>query len=249
MRDNYGVERSYLAVGGAVLVAGIILWKVPEGVAPPGIPRVSPPVIAAKLSRPGVSSFEDVRPPSPVPQPSLLTVYVVGDVAHPGVYTLANGARAQAALRAAGGALPSADVIAINQARRLRDGEELVVPREGEPVRISQADTGDAARPSPRRRSTRAHARRRSRKPRPESSENVAASVDINRASADDLAGLPGLGESLAERIVAFRAENGPFSNADELLDVAGVTEQRVARFEPYLTFGAAASRAATAAK
>jgi len=59
--------------------------------------------------------------------------------------------------------------------------------------------------------------------------------IDVNRADADTLAHLPGLGPALAERIVAFREINGPFARLDELLDVSGVTPGHLDRIAPYL--------------
>ncbi len=59
--------------------------------------------------------------------------------------------------------------------------------------------------------------------------------VDLNRADAETLATLPGVGPGLAERIVAFRTANGPFASPDELLDVAGFTDRRLDAVLPYV--------------
>ena len=53
--------------------------------------------------------------------------------------------------------------------------------------------------------------------------------VDINRADADEIASLPGVGDILAERIVDYRMQNGPFRSADDLLKVAGIGEGKFA--------------------
>ena len=63
------------------------------------------------------------------------------------------------------------------------------------------------------------------------------ARVDLNRADVAELETLPGIGRRLAERIVAFREENGPFAALDELLDVNGVSERVVDALEPYVDF------------
>jgi len=72
--------------------------------------------------------------------------------------------------------------------------------------------------------------RRRSRKP--------AERVDLNRADAAELETLPGIGPRMAERIVAFREQNGPFVALDDLLDVNGLSERVVDELEPYVAFG-----------
>ncbi|MFB3050346.1 MAG: helix-hairpin-helix domain-containing protein [Acidimicrobiia bacterium] len=51
----------------------------------------------------------------------------------------------------------------------------------------------------------------------------------LNRASANDLEGLPGVGPVLAERIVAYREQNGPFTEVEDLLQVGGIGEAKLA--------------------
>lgn len=60
--------------------------------------------------------------------------------------------------------------------------------------------------------------------------------VDINRATAAELQGIPGIGPVIAERIVAYRSENGPFRQVDELTQVAGVGDKTLARIAPLVT-------------
>ena len=60
--------------------------------------------------------------------------------------------------------------------------------------------------------------------------------VDINRATAAELQAIPGIGPVIAERIVAYRSENGPFRQVDELTQVAGVGEKTLARIAPLVT-------------
>jgi competence protein ComEA len=55
------------------------------------------------------------------------------------------------------------------------------------------------------------------------------AGIDINRSPAAQLEGLPGVGPVLAERIVTFREENGPFTEIEDLLDVPGIGEAKLA--------------------
>jgi competence protein ComEA len=85
-------------------VLGAALWLARQPVAPP------------------------ITIPTPAAGPRVLKVHVVGAVARPGLYELADGARVADALAQAGGALPSADPARLNLALRLRDGQQLVVP-------------------------------------------------------------------------------------------------------------------------
>lgn len=62
--------------------------------------------------------------------------------------------------------------------------------------------------------------------------------LDINTASAEELAGLPGIGEVLAQRIVDYRTANGPFEAVEDLLSVSGIGEKRLAELEGRITVG-----------
>jgi len=210
----------------------------------------------------------DVAASSPGPAPShgrrepgrdapSLTVYVAGDVARAGVYALPGGSRGVDALKAAGGATGGADLVAVNLAEPLTDGEEIVVPAKG----AEPPDGAPAASPGRRTHAAR-RAKRRHRKHhahRAAAGTDAAASagaatnaaapgaaaqegdapmetIDLNSADENELETLPGIGAALAERIVAFRELNGPFGSPDDLLDVGGMTQSRLDAIAPYVT-------------
>ncbi len=125
---------------------------------------------------------ENVREPD-------IRVYVCGQVASPGVYTLPEGARAVDAVTAAGGLLPEADECAVNLAEKLSDGMQITVPVKGE---AGSASAGNGK-------------------------------VDINRADAEALQTLPGIGPAKAQAIIAYRTEHGPFSDLNEMKKVPGI--------------------------
>ena len=62
--------------------------------------------------------------------------------------------------------------------------------------------------------------------------------VDINSAAAEELAGLPGIGEVLAGRIVAYRTEHGPFETVEDLTKVSGIGGKKLAELEGRITIG-----------
>ncbi len=139
-----------------------------------------------------------------------LVVYVAGEVRRPGLYRVPPGARANDAVQKAGSFSNAADRAAVNLAEIVQDGEEIRVPRTGESAP-------------------------RARKPVRKKRQRVRMSVDLNSASAGELAQVPGLGQTLAERIVAYRAQNGPFASLDELTDVSGFTQRRIDTLAQYL--------------
>ena len=71
--------------------------------------------------------------------------------------------------------------------------------------------------------------------------ENPAASaivetIQLNQASAEELQVLPGVGPALSERIVLYRTEHGPFKSVDQLTEVKGVGQAKLAKFREQLT-------------
>jgi competence protein ComEA len=62
--------------------------------------------------------------------------------------------------------------------------------------------------------------------------------MDLNTASADDLARVPSIGGSRARKIVRYREENGPFESVDELCDVDGFGDTLKADLRSALTVG-----------
>ena len=128
-----------------------------------------------------------------------IEVYVAGAVANPGVYTLPAGSRVHQAVSAAGGAAADADYERINLSAFLADGQRVYFPRAGEDV--PQEETSRSA-------------------------AEIAGSqtlVNINSADKEALMSLPGIGESKAEAILAYRAEHGPFPSLSEILNVPGI--------------------------
>lgn len=173
----------------------------------------------------GVITTASVAPPSqgsrkghPSGDPANAVVYVVGAVKRPGLYRVPAGARVNDAVLRAGGLLPQADPAAVNLAQRLSDGEEIRVLRAGETA-VTQP------------RSSRSRARKRS-----PGASAAASAIELNSADAATLASLPGIGATLAERIVEYRNINGPFASLDELADVGGMTQRRVDAVSPFLT-------------
>ena len=137
-------------------------------------------------------------------------VHVVGAVKKPGVYELASGARVDDAVKAAGGLTKSADARSVNLARQVADGEQIVVPAQGE--RADQASPAPGSQDAAKQ----------------EASVSGAATaadgkVNINTATEQELVALPGIGEATASKIVASRESAGPFSSPEDIMRVSGI--------------------------
>jgi competence protein ComEA len=140
-----------------------------------------------------------VRPVRPVhaAQPRLV-VDVVGAVRRPGLHRLPHGTRIADAVAAAGGATGKADLMLVNLAAPLADGQQIIVPVRG----AAAAATGPGASPT--------------------------APLDLNTATAEQLDGLPGVGPATAAKIVDFRQAHGPFRSVEELDAVPGIGPARI---------------------
>jgi competence protein ComEA len=156
------------------------------------------------------SSQEVVAAPAPLEIDAItqqtLMVDVAGAVVNPGVYSLPLNARVVEAIKAAGGLKKGADTSDINQARILKDGEQIYVY----PASISG---GGVSRPAVRKNGP----------------------IMINRATVKDFESLDGIGPVLANRIVAYRKINGPFSAIEDLLKVPGIGQSKFAQFKEKL--------------
>jgi len=140
---------------------------------------------------------------------STVVVHVAGAVAAPGVYELPVGSRVVDAVAVAGGPVVDAQSDAVNLAAVLVDGERVYLPKEGEvvPAAVSPSDASTPAGP-----------------------------LDLNRATAEQLDDLPGVGPATAAAIVAHRDTNGPFSSVDDLADVRGIGPAKLAAIRDLVT-------------
>ena len=152
-----------------------------------------------------------------------VTVHVVGEVASAGVVSLPGGSRVSDAISAAGGATEAAALEAVNLARALVDGEQIVVPDAAlaatwQPA-PGQGGSGGAASSGAAGGAGAASA--------PAGAQSASGgALSLSRASVSDLDGLPRIGPALAQRIVDWRDAHGGFSSVEQLLDVPGIGER-----------------------
>jgi competence protein ComEA len=131
-----------------------------------------------------------------------LVVDVAGAVHRPGVYRMSAGARVQDALRRAGGATHRADLAQINRAAKLEDGRQVLVPVRT-PAGAAAPVAGPGAAPGP--------------------------PLNLNTATLEQLDGLDGIGPTMAQRILDYRQAHGGFGSVEELGQVSGIGDKRMA--------------------
>lgn len=200
----------------AALAAAIGVWgERPRAETLPAAP-------AAGLS-PLVATTAPTAPTAPTegPDAGSIVVSVVGKVARPGLVRVPAGARLADALEAAGGALPGTDVAVLNLARRLTDGEQLVV---GAPAATADAlASGGAAAGSDGGAG---------------GVPGAGARIDLNSATVAQLDELPGVGPVTAQHIVDWRTRNGRFSRVDQLREIDGIGERKFGRLRELVVVG-----------
>jgi competence protein ComEA len=195
------------------------------------------PQESARASKTG-SSENPSSPQIDPAQASVMRVHVVGKVKSPGVYSLKPGSRVEDAVHAAGGPLPNADLETINLAQKLNDGQQIYIAVKGAapPPTRSMVISGVS---SPRDSSSEHGGKTSSSDVRGRSGHQKlttpgSGTVNINTASLEDLQKLPGVGPSTAQRIVDYRTKNGGFKSVDELSEVGGIGEKKLAKLRPF---------------
>ncbi|WP_285246144.1 ComEA family DNA-binding protein [Pseudarthrobacter sp. efr-133-R2A-89] len=152
---------------------------------------------------------------------TLVVVHVTGAVGSPGVIRLQQGCRVDDAIAAAGGPAADADVDRLNLALVLVDGQKIQVPRVGDPLPSAQG-TGSADGPENAGPAA--------------GSGHPGGKINLNTASVAELDTLPKVGPVLAQRIVDWRKDHGPFKSVEELDAVDGVGPKMLESLLPLVT-------------
>lgn len=198
-RHRFGVAVLAIVLVVAIGTAIVLSARQPEMESAPALPAA-------------ISAAPSFATTAASATPTTLVISVVGRVAHPGLVTLPDGSRVADALRAAGGAIPGTNDMALNLARRLADGEQIYV---GIPVPVD----AQPADPDPA-----------------EDSGAPTAKVDLNTATEETLETLPGVGPAMAQHILTWRTQHGHFDSISQLREVEGIGDGRYAKISGLVT-------------
>lgn len=142
-------------------------------------------------------------------QAGVCFIHICGAVVCPGVYQVPEGSRLYEAISQAGGLSADACDYMVNQAQIVTDGMQIYIPT------VQEAETVQSAYPAAGSGTGWVTGREQTQD----------GSVNLNSATKEQLMTLPGIGESRAEAIIAYRQEHGGFSNVEELMNVSGIKQ------------------------
>lgn len=226
-QPRFSVTTKAALAGGVVAIIACVVWFfVSSGDNEPDSAQQLAAVAEQAAEEPDSAEADSAGPTGPgaeVPtadggeRVDEIVVSVVGLVENPGVMTLPDGARAADALAVAH-VLPEADVLRINQAERLRDGQQIVVLGPDDPAPPGTAGAVEGAGPAAG------------------FGGGGAGPISLNTASAAELMSLHGVGEATAAAIIEFRESNGGFASVDQLLEVSGIGPAKFSRLQDEVT-------------
>ncbi len=151
---------------------------------------------------------------------NIIMVHIIGGVAKPGVVKIKEGGRIEDAIEAAGGLTEDSDISNVNLAYVLDDGVKVKIPtiddesKETEETYISE-DSGKNVIL--------------------QEDEKAGSIVNINKATQTELETLPGIGPSLAGRIISYREQNGKFKKIEDIKNVAGIGDSKFENIKDFI--------------
>lgn len=166
-----------------------------------------------------VKSQENIVENVIVEEPKKIIVHISGQVVNPGVITLIDGARIIDAINEAGGVTEEADVSKVNLAYVLEDAQKIYIPsvKEKEMASYILEENGEEFIVT---------------SGVVETKKEETLIININTASVEELQRLPGIGNSIAARIVVYRKENGKFGKIEEIKKVSGIGDSKYSKIK-----------------
>ncbi|WP_344750875.1 ComEA family DNA-binding protein, partial [Micromonospora olivasterospora] len=205
-----GVRALAAVAAVVVLVAGFWAWR----------SRPRPEPVRAVASAAGPEASQPAAPTAPgAPTASAggeLVVAVAGKVRRPGLVRVPAGARVADVVQAAGGALPGVDVALLNPARKVTDGELILVGVAAPPGQPAPAGAAPPAGAP--------------------AGAGTGGLVNLNTATLAQLDALPGVGPVLAQRILTHRDQHGGFRSVGDLRQVEGIGDARYEQLKDLVT-------------
>lgn len=204
-----------------------------------------PPVVITPAPADPVPAADNAASSPPAPTASRqaaarVYVDVAGEVRRPSLYVLPSNSRVMQAILAAGGPNAEADLDAVNLAQKVTDGEKIYVPKRGvsPPPVVAEDAAHSVPQTNPATAGTRPAGKSAKGGKTGHSNKLTADSgeqIGLNTATAEQLERLPGVGPSMAERILAYRQQSGGFGKAEDLMQITGIGPKKFAKIAPFV--------------
>lgn len=146
-----------------------------------------------------------------------IIVHVVGEINNPGIIELKYGDRIFNAIEKAGGTTKNADTSKINLAQVVEDGMKINVPNINDKENVVEETTNIISKSD-------------------NMQQKKQSIVNINNATKTELETLPGIGPSIANKIVNYRKEKGKFSKIEDIKNVSGIGEAKFEKIKKYIS-------------
>lgn len=154
-----------------------------------------------------------------------IVVHITGAIKNPGIVELEEGSRIEDAIVKAGGLTEDADISNINLAYTLEDGTKIIIPRENDVQEIKDEDLISKESGKNVIEETNINTDKKS-----------GSTININKATENELQTLPGIGSSLAKKIIIYREENGKFVSTLDIKNVNGIGENKYESIKDYIS-------------
>lgn len=171
-------------------------------------------------------------------------IYITGQVNNPGVVILSEGSRIVDAIEVAGGITSKADISKVNLVYVLQDGMKVNIPSENdlknnpdfEYITMSSGDLKNDENLSGSNTSNSDDSSELSSNSSSQENSSKNSIVNINTATQTELETLPGIGPSIALKIINYRKENGKFSKIEDIKNVSGIGDSKFESIKKFIT-------------
>ena len=154
----------------------------------------------------------------------IVVIHITGSVKNPGIVKLKEGSRIEDAIEAAGGLTENADITKVNLAYIVEDGTKIKIPSASEEdigdEDIIDSKSGDNI----------------IIEENTVSSNNSTQTININKATEKEFETLPGIGPSLASKIIEYRNQNGKFGSIEDIKNVNGIGDSKYEKIKDLIT-------------
>ena len=154
----------------------------------------------------------------------IVIIHITGSVKNPGIVKLKEGSRIEDAIEAAGGLTENADITKVNLAYVVEDGTKIKIPSASEEdigdEDIIDSKSGDNI----------------IIEENTVSSNNSTQTININKATEKEFETLPGIGPSLASKIIEYRNQNGKFGSIEDIKNVNGIGDNKYEKIKDLIT-------------